>query len=87
MNLTEDQLFDIAQIVDNEYRGKRNTFTARKITNGYSLTTNVCDWASLIRIYPEGESLRIERIGPDTESWQSIYPETMNRVLKYLNSK
>lgn len=85
--MTEDQLYEIAQIVDNDYNGTRKTFTAKRYATFWSLTTNVCDSASLIRVYETNNKIStIERLGPDTERWQPITSATWGKIEKYLDS-
>lgn len=79
--LKDDLLFDICCVVDNEYRGKRNTFRTKMVVDYIACTTNVCDWAGFIRIYKD----RITYLGPDTpenESYREIHPETYKRVIE-----
>ena len=86
--MNEDQLFEIACIIDNEYKGKRKTFTAKKANGGYwSLTTNVCDWASLIHVWEINNKIStIVYLNGDTENWQPITNPTWVRIETYLKS-
>lgn len=79
--LKNDILFDICCRIDNEYRGKRGTFKTKMVQDFVYCTTNVCDWASIIRIYKD----RITIVGPDTpddEGPREILEETYKGVIE-----
>ena len=80
--LTDDQYFDIAKIIDNEFIGTRKTFTATKFVECVSLTTNKCDWASIIHLNTDGT---ITRVADDTNGFEKITEETMNKVSNYIS--
>lgn len=85
--MTEDQLFEIACIIDGEYKGKRKTFTAKRIGNVWHLTTNVPDWAYLIQISEISNKIgSIKVLGVDTETWADVNSNTWKRVEKHLAS-
>lgn len=86
MVINSEILFDIACIIDNEFIGSKKTFTATRSAKGYHfLSTNVCDWSSLIRVYNDYNTIsKIERLGDDTGNWQEIMPSTMERINQYL---
>lgn len=83
--MDNDKLFKIAKIVDNEFIGTDKTFDAHKYDDHFNLSTNVCDNASMIRVYlQDDEVTKIERLGPDTEGWELIQPKTFERVVEFL---
>lgn len=85
--MTEDQLFEIAKIIDNEYRGCRSTFTATRKVGYWYLSTNKCDWAFLIKVFETNNKISsIKVIGDQTDGWDDIQPATWSRIEKYLNS-
>ena len=85
--MSQDEFFEIAKIIDNEYIGKRETFTARKGKTYWHLSTNVCDWAYCIRVYVTNNKIStIEVLGEDTPDWRPIMPKTWNRIEAYLST-
>lgn len=86
--MTDEILFKIAKIIDNEYIGKDKTFSVKKVRGCYKLSTNVCDYAYFIKVFVEEED-KIKSIlvlGEDTEDYQPIQPTTMQKVMAYLDS-
>jgi hypothetical protein len=85
--MSEDQLFEIAKILDNEYNGKRGTFRATRNRSCWYLTSGVCDMASFIKIWErENKISSIEILGPDDEGYRSITQPSWQRIEKYLNT-
>lgn len=83
MEISDDFLYDVAKVVDNDFNGTIDTFTIKKRDNYFYLTTNRCDWASLIRVYfTKGERgiSKVTRLCDDTDGWQEIQPETYDRI-------
>lgn len=79
--ITEEHLFKIAMIIDNDFIGCEETFTCEKHDRYYVLTTNKCDWSSIIRVYYEcDEIVKITRNGYDTESFQEIHESTYEKI-------
>jgi len=88
---TKQNWYDIACIIDNEFNGSFKTFTHNLHIQDsqyfISLTTNRCDWSSLIRCYIlAGNINSIRRLGEDTEGYQFIQRGTVERVNKHLLS-
>lgn len=85
--MTEDQLFEIACIIDNDYRPKRKTFTAIRKSGHWNLSTNQCDWASFIRIWETNNKVSsIKVLGDYTVGWDDLTAPTWARIEKYLES-
>ena len=80
--ITKDYLFSLAKTVDNNFIGSEYTFTCDKIKDHFLLTTNKCDGASLIRVYPNITGITVMRLGPDTEDWAEIHQATYERISK-----
>lgn len=87
-NLTLNQWFEIAKIVDNDYIGSHSSFKAKRSMSGvWHLSTDRCDSASLIKVYDNagnGELSLVERLGPDTEGWQEVTEITFDKIVKYI---
>lgn len=84
--LSKDDFYEIACIIDNEFRGSQKQFSACRLINRFHLTTNQCDWASLINVYHNGIHITsIQQIADDTDSWQEIHPSTVNRIIQWYN--
>lgn len=84
-SFTEDQWFDIARMIDGEFNGTRDTFTAtRSLNEFWTLTTNQTDSASVIRFHYKTE--HFERVGPDTEGYQTIHHGTSLRIREHIKS-
>lgn len=85
--MTDDQLYEIAKIVSNEFNGKRDTFTAKKNGNFWSLTTNACDMAPLIRVYETSNKISTIQVNGDyTDGWKDIHWATWAKIEIYLKS-
>lgn len=85
--MSEDELFEIAKIIDNEFIGTRRTFSAKQFKNYWYLSTNKCDEASFIKVWDTNNKISsILRLGPDTESWDELHPGTWARIEKYLST-
>ena len=85
--MTEEQLFVVAKIIDNEYIGSEKTFISKRLQGYWFLSTNKCDMASNIKIWEKNNKISsIQRLGPDTEGWQDIQPGTWGRIEKYLDT-
>jgi hypothetical protein len=80
MDLSKEQYYEIAKIIDDDFVGSFETFTATKKDNVMFLTSNRCDYSSLVRVTENDGRFYIERLGPDTGSWQEINPATYKRI-------
>ena len=86
---SKKDFFEIAKIIDNNFIGSEETFTAERKNGYYYLTTNKCDDCSCIRVFCEIGSINIDsidRIGSDTNAYQEIHKETALKVKKYVQS-
>ena len=85
--MNNEQLFEIAKIIDNEYIGKEKTFKSVRNNGYWWLTTDVCDFACFIRIYEINNKISTIQInGEYTEGWQDISSYTWGKIGKYLQS-
>lgn len=85
--MNKEFLFEIAKIIDNEFIGKEQTFTADRYNNEYwYLNTNVCDLACFIRVYEKnGIISNIKICGEFTDGWQDVSDFTMGRIIGHIN--
>lgn len=86
---SKKDFFEIAKIIDNNFIGSEETFTAERKNGYYYLTTNKCDDCSCVRVFCEPRSINIDsidRIGSDTNSYEQIHKETALKVKKYVQS-
>lgn len=88
IELTKQDFYEIAKLVDSDFIGSQKTFTAdRKVGYNYA-TTNKYDFASFLRIWNDGKKVTsIERLGEDTDGWQLVHHKTMENVNQYLKNK
>lgn len=85
--MTEEQLYQIAKIIDNEYDGKQKTFTAKRTFGCWHLSTNQCDWSGFIKVWERDNKISsIEYLGADDDGWRPITNHSWQRVEKYLES-
>ena len=76
-------------IIDNNFIGSEETFTAERKNGYYYLTTNKCDDCSCIRVFCEPRNINIDsidRIANDTDGYEKIHKETALKVKKYVQS-
>ncbi len=86
---SKKDFFEIAKIIDNNFIGSEETFTAERKNGYYYLTTNKCDDCSCIRVFCEPISINIDnidRIADDTDGYEKIHKETALKVKKYVQS-
>lgn len=79
----------IACRIDGDFIGSDNNFSCDKTPEFYFLTTNLCDEASLIKVFVnniyEDGIIKIERLGFDTNGWEEIHSMTYKSVQEMLN--
>ena len=86
---SKKDFFEIAKIIDNNFIGSEETFTAERKNSYYYLTTNKCDYCSCIRVFCDIGSVNIDsidRIANDTNGYEKIHKETALKVKKYVQS-
>lgn len=88
----EDRLFELACIIDNDYRQyrcDRKCFVITRTFQRIGLKTNKCDWACLISITYDGKQkvTHIKRLAEDTHGWQDVTQATMDRILSWYNNQ
>lgn len=86
---SKKDFFEMAKIIDSNFIGSEETFTAERKTGYYYLTTNKCDDCSCIRVFCEPRSINIDsidRIANDTDGYEKIHKETALKVKKYVQS-
>ena len=89
MNLTEDQFYEIACIIDSDFIGSRKTFTAKRKVGYNYLNSNRTDFSGFIKVYHElldGPITFIRVMNDATDGWQFIHLETQKRIDEYLLS-
>jgi hypothetical protein len=87
-DLTNEDYYMIAKIIDNEFIGTEKTFTASKLLNRVRLSTNNCDFASFINIFHDNVKITsIKRLGEDTDSWKEICNETYQIIIEWYNKQ
>jgi len=84
--LNADVLFEIACIIDNEYRqyrDERKNFVITRTFQRISLKTDKCDLACYISINYDGKlNVRgIKILAEDTDGWEFITEATMNKIM------
>lgn len=85
--LDKDALFAIAKIIDNNFIGSEKTFTANKLMGRIHLTTNKCDWVSLINVFHNNTIVTsIQRVADDTDGWQEIHYRTAEKIIQWYNT-
>lgn len=92
--MNTDQFFELAKVVDNEYIGKRQCFTAKPFAfpdkTGFYLSTNLCDYASFIRVFlnQDQKLIAVQVCGDYTDGRQNVTEPTLNRIFdKFPNLK
>ena len=86
-SMTEDILYEIAKIVDNEYTGKRHVFRATRVRSCWHLSTTTCDMCNYIKVWEHNNKISsVLRLGDDVEDWTHVQPATMAQIEQYLNT-
>ena len=79
-NFTQKDFYEIAKIIDNDFFGTFETFTAEKIKDFYYLSTNRVDSSSIIKVYSD----KITLINDSTSGFQEIQPDTKLQILNWI---
>lgn len=83
--MEKEVLFSIAKIIDNEYVGKGETFTATRKGSYWYLSTNICDMASFIKVFEKDNKISsIYVLGDYTNGWEEVSEYTWEKIKKYL---
>jgi len=83
---TREDWFNIGKTISNEFIEAEKTFSYHRYAGYNFLDTNRCDETPLIRVYNDFYKIsKIQVCGDYTDGWQDIQPNTMERIIQYLN--